>query len=136
MRGARITRLADTESIPLGEGSTYRPIVGDADGSTPVRTGIQTCEPGYEVPPHCHPYMEIIHMLEGALEFWIDGFESESMRLNPGDTVEIQPGTWHAFRTHGDVTARLLGTHASPTRIVTYKPGIRVDARGYRISEP
>jgi hypothetical protein len=33
----------------------------------------------------------------------------------------------------GDEELRLLGTHASPLRIVDYKdPAIRSDARGYR----
>lgn len=132
MQGARVIRLADTETIPMGSGSHYRPIVGDDAGTTDVRTGIQTCEPGYEVPPHCHPYVEIIHVLDGALEFWMDGAEGDTAVLRRGDTIEIQPGAWHGFRVSGNETARLLGTHVSPHRIVQYKPGVKVDARGYR----
>lgn len=132
MQGARIIRLADTEIVTLGPSSDYRPIVGDDAGTTPLRTGIQTCQPGYEVPQHCHPYMEVIHMLDGALVFWLEGREDGKMLLCRGDTVEIQPGAWHGFRVHGVETVRLLGIHASPKRIVKYKPGIAVDARGYR----
>ena len=132
MQGARVIRLADTEVVSLGPASDYRPIVGDDTGSTPVRTGIQTCLPGYEVPPHCHPYMEIIHVLDGALEFWMEASVNETALLRRGDTIEIQPGAWHGFRVKGGDTARLLGIHASPHRIVEYKPGIEVDARGYR----
>jgi quercetin dioxygenase-like cupin family protein len=132
MQGARVIRLADTEVVSLGPASNYRPIVGDDAGTTPVRTGIQTCLPGYEVPLHCHPYMEIIHVLDGTLEFWIEAAEDEAELLRRGDTIEIQPGIWHGFRTKGTETARLLGIHASPLRNVQYKPGIEVDARGYR----
>jgi len=135
MQGARVIRLADTDVVPLGTGSEYRPIVGDDAGTTPVRTGIQTCEPGYKVPAHCHPYMEIIHVLDGALEFWMDGAEHETVVLRRGDTIEIQPQAWHGFRVSGNETARLLGTHASPQRIVQYKAGIAVDARGYRTTK-
>ena len=39
MHGARVIRLADTETISLGPASNYRPIVGDDAGTTPVRTG-------------------------------------------------------------------------------------------------
>lgn len=120
----------------MGRGSDYRLIVGDEKGSTPLRTGIQTCHAGYEVPPHCHPYMEIIHVLDGALEFWMEGAESETAVLRRGDTIEIQPGAWHGFRVNGSDTARLLGIHASPQRKVQYKPGIEVDARGYRTGKP
>ena len=132
MQGARVIRLADTEVVPLGVGSDYRPIVGDDAGTTPVRTGIQTCMPGYEVPPHCHPYTEIIHVLDGALEFWMDAAENETVVLHRGDTIEIQPGAWHGFRVNGNQTARLLGTHVSPRRIVQYKAVVEVYARGYR----
>lgn len=133
MQGARVIKLADTEVVPLGAGSEYRPIVGDEAGTTPVRTGIQTCEPGYEVPAHCHPYMEIIHVLDGALEVWMETEPNEPVVLRRGDTIEIQPGAWHGFRVKGNETARLLGTHVSPRRIVQYKPGVTVDARGFRL---
>src|SRR5262245_38663686 len=132
MQGARVIRLTDTEVVSFGPASNYRPIVGDETGTTPVRTGIQTCLPGYEAPLHCHPYMEIIHVLDGALEVRLEGAENEAALLRRGDTIEIQPGTWHGFRVNGAETARLLGIHASPLRIVQYKPGIEVDARGYR----
>jgi quercetin dioxygenase-like cupin family protein len=135
MQGARVIRLSDTELVSLGPSSNYRPIVGDEAGTTPVRTGIQTCLPNYEVPAHCHPYMEIIHVLDGTLEFWMDAAPNETALLRAGDTIEIQPGAWHGFRVKGNDTARLLGIHASPRRIVDYKDqaGIEVDARGYRV---
>lgn len=133
MQGARIIKLAETEVVQLGAGSDYRLIVGDDAGTTPVRTGIQTCMPGYEVPAHCHPYIEIIHVLDGALEFWMDAAPSETVVLRRGDTIEIAPEAWHGFRVNGNETARLLGTHVSPRRIVQYKTGVAVDARGFRI---
>ncbi len=132
MLGARVIRLTDTEIVSLGPSSNYRPIVGDDLGTTPVRTGIQTCLPNYEVPLHCHPYMEIIHIIEGTLEFWLEDAINETELLCRGDSIEIQPSAWHAFRVKGNETVRLLGIHASPRRIVEYKSGIKVDARGYR----
>jgi mannose-6-phosphate isomerase-like protein (cupin superfamily) len=132
MHGARVIRLADTETISLGPASNYRPIVGDDAGTTPVRTGIQTCLTGYEVPPHCHPYVEIIHVLDGELEFWMESAQNDTVVLRRGDTIEIHPGAGHGFRAKGDETARLLGIHVSPKRIVEYSLGMKVDARGYR----
>ena len=132
MQGARVIRLANTEVLPLGAGSIYRPIIGDDEGTTPVRTGIQTCEPGYEVPAHCHPYLEIIQVLDGALAFWMDGAEHDTVVLRRGDSIEIQPQAWHGFRVSGSETARPLSTRVSPHRIVKYKAGVEVDARCYR----
>lgn len=132
MHGARVIPLAETEVVQLGAGSDYRLIVGDEAGTTPVRTGIQTCMPGYEVPAHCHPYVEIIHVLDGALEVWMDAAPHETVVLRRGDTIEIEPKAWHGFRVSGNETARLLGTHVSPRRIVQYKAGVKVDARGFR----
>lgn len=131
MQGARVVRYSDTEIVSFGPSSNYRPIVGDNAGSTPLRTGIQTCEPGYEASAHQHPYMEIIHVLDGTLEFWMDNAPHETVLLSRGDTIEIQPQAWHGFRVSGNATARLLGIHASPHRIVHYKSGLKTDARGY-----
>ena len=110
MKEPTVVRLEDTEQVSFGPLSHYQLIIGDDAGSTPVRTGIQTAQPGYVAPVHQHPYVEILHILDGAAEAWIEGREDEA------------------------VTLRLLGTHASPQRIVTYKDGAASDARGYRVS--
>src|SRR5438034_549070 len=69
----------------------------------------------------------------GAGEAWIEGREREAVTLRKGDTMAIPPDTPHSFRVVGDQTLRLLGTHASPRRIVAYKDGAASDARGYRV---
>jgi quercetin dioxygenase-like cupin family protein len=136
MSELRVVRLDETERVSFGPLSHYRPIIGDDVGSTPFRTGIQTAQPGYEAPVHSHPYLEVLHVLEGTAEAWVDGQEERRVRLQPGDTIAIPAETPHGFRVVGDRALRLLGTHASPTRIVRYKDGARSDARGYRVLEP
>jgi quercetin dioxygenase-like cupin family protein len=71
-------------------------------------------------------------VLDGTLEVWLETARNEPAVLSRGDTIEIQPGAWHGFRVKGNETARLMGIHASPHRIVKYQPGVAVDARGYR----
>jgi mannose-6-phosphate isomerase-like protein (cupin superfamily) len=127
-----IKRLDESEIVKFGPDSFYQPIIGDDAGSTPVRTGIQTAEPGYVAAVHSHPYMEILHILDGVAEAWIDGQEDRKVTLRKGDTIAIPPETPHSFRTVGNEVLRLLGTHASPRRIVAYKDGVKTDARGYR----
>jgi mannose-6-phosphate isomerase-like protein (cupin superfamily) len=132
MNDITVIRLDDTERVSFGPLSHYQPIVGDDAGSTPVRTGIQTAQPGYAAPVHSHPYIEILHILDGAAEAWIDGRPESRVVLRKGDTIAVPPETPHAFRVVGDETLRLLGTHVSPKRIVNYQDGAASDARGYR----
>ena len=96
----------------------YNPLV--ADGDTPVRTGIQTSAPGYVAPMHWHPYVEILHVLEGKMEAWLDGGENDPVQLSPGDSVALPANVPHSFRTVGDQTMKLLGIHSSPDRTVNY----------------
>jgi mannose-6-phosphate isomerase-like protein (cupin superfamily) len=129
----KVVRLDETEMVKFGPDAVYQLIIGDDEGTTPIRTGIQTSQPGYAAPVHSHPYMEVLHILDGVAEAWIDGREDSKVTLRRGDTVAIPPGVLHSFRVVGDEVLRLLGTHASPKRIVSYQDGGKSDARGYRV---
>ena len=130
-----VVRLAETEIVKFGPDAVYQPIIGDDAGTTPVRTGIQTSQPGYVAQMHSHPYVEILHILEGTAEAWLEGQEHHPVRLEVGDTIAIPPETPHSFRVVGDQPLRLLGTHVSPRRIVNYRDGRTTDARGYGVPE-
>src|SRR5439155_3411230 len=60
----KVVRLDETSTVKFGPDAIYQPIIGDDEGTTPVRTGIQTSQPGYVAPVHSHPYMEILHILD------------------------------------------------------------------------
>ncbi len=136
MSDAKVVRLESTERVSFGPLSHYQPIIGDDEGTTPIRTGIQTAQPGYVAPVHSHPYLEVLHILDGMAEVWIDGQEDRKVLLRRGDTIALPPDLPHSFRVVGDEVLRLLGTHASPKRIVQYKDGSKSDARGYRALPP
>jgi mannose-6-phosphate isomerase-like protein (cupin superfamily) len=135
MADIQVIRLADTEVVKFGPDATYQLILGDDEGTTPIRTGIQTSQPGYVAPVHSHPYLEVLYVLEGVAEAWIDGRENEKVRLEKGDTVALPPNVPHTFRVVGDQVLKTLGTHASPKRIAVYKDGRATDARGYQVSD-
>jgi quercetin dioxygenase-like cupin family protein len=82
---------------------------------------------------HSHPYLEVLHILDGVAEAWMEGHEEEKIVLRRGDTIALPPDVPHSFRVVGDQPLRLLGTHASPKRIVAYKDGGQSDPRGYRV---
>ncbi|HYB42821.1 MAG TPA: cupin domain-containing protein [Candidatus Methylomirabilis sp.] len=135
MSDAVVIRLEDTKPVSFGPLAHYQPIIGDDEGTTPIRTGIQTSQPGYVAPLHSHPYLEILHILDGTAEAWLEGQEDRKMTLRRGDTIALSPGVAHSFRVVGEEPLRLLGTHVSSRRIVDYRDGGKSDARGYRIDE-
>jgi quercetin dioxygenase-like cupin family protein len=135
MNGFKVTRLADTQLVSYGPQSDLRVLIGDESKSTPIRAALQTCQPGYDVPFHCHPYIEYLMVLEGGAAFTIEIDGVQKVELQKGDTVELHPGVWHAFTTSPNEVTRLLGIHLSPERIVNYKPGVKTDARGFRVAE-
>ena len=107
----------DVARQPFPGGATYQTLVGDDSGSTPVRLGIQTSEPGYETPYHSHPYTEILTIVSGEGEAWGEGFDGV-VALKPGMTLVLPPGKPHAFRVTGDAPLVTHGIHTSPQRIV------------------
>ena len=127
----KVMRLDDSERVPFADNSFYQPIVTGESAGFPIFTGIQTAEPGYATPAHAHPYIEILHVLEGALEAWLVGEEHAMVRLEVGDTIALPPDRPHIFRVAGEQTLRLLGTHTSPRRVVQLSDG-EVSVMGVR----
>ena len=124
----KIARLDEASRVEFGPLSFYHPLV--ADGDTPVRTGIQTTAPGYVAPMHFHPYTELLFIIEGEAEVWLQGEEDKPHRLKAGDCVALPPDIPHSFKVVGDKAMKLLGIHSSPTRISTYLDR-ETDASGY-----
>ena len=114
---ARVIRHDDVPEETFPGGATYRTIVGDEAGSTPVRCGIQTSPPGYATPNHSHPYDEVVTVLEGRGEAWFEGTDTP-VEMLPGTTILFPANTVHGFRTVGDAPLLTYGIHASPERIV------------------
>ena len=82
------------------------------DLSAPGREVIQVrvdFEPGYVAPKHKHPGEEIIYVLEGSLEYQIEG--KPPVTLKAGDVLFIPAGTVHAARNVGNVTGSELATY-------------------------
>jgi quercetin dioxygenase-like cupin family protein len=116
----RAIRHAERPTMTFPGGAQYRPIIGDDIGDgIPLRTGVQVSPPGYRTPPHSHPYPEIITVLEGTGEAWLDG-DSRTVVLEPGVTIAIPADRVHGFRATGDRPLVTYGIHASDKRIVDY----------------
>src|SRR5689334_17489074 len=94
----KVIRYEAAEAAAFGPLSEYRALVSDDHPDVAIRTGIQTCRPGYETKPHWHPYVEVLHILEGMAETWEVGREQFAVTLRVGDTIVIPARTRHAFR--------------------------------------
>lgn len=111
-----ILHIEDARQDEHDSGRIYETLVGDDEGSTPIRVGIQTSPPGYSTGTHSHPYMEVVTVIEGTGEAWI-GREEDAAAIRPGSTIAVPADTPHGFRNTGQTPMRTYGVHASPVRI-------------------
>ena len=116
-----IIREAERPLVDFPGGATYRALIGDDNGAEiPIRTGIQTSQPGYATRVHSHPYVEVLTVVSGRGEAWLDG-EEGTIAMVPGVTISIPANTVHGFRVIGDEPLVTYGIHTHPKRIVNYK---------------
>jgi quercetin dioxygenase-like cupin family protein len=105
--------------------ATYRTIIGDDTGEgLPIRTGIQTSQPGYQTRVHSHPYVETLTVISGRGEAWLVGelgSDPGRVLLEPGVTVVLPANRPHAFQVIGDEPLVTLGIHTFGKRIVNYR---------------
>jgi quercetin dioxygenase-like cupin family protein len=90
----------------------WRTDLQERDLSVPGRRIIQNrVDIGPEAPfvRHKHPGEEIIYVLEGSLEYQVDGLEPAT--LEAGDVLLVPPDTVHAVRNVGTGNAAELATY-------------------------
>ncbi|MBV9687175.1 MAG: cupin domain-containing protein [Alphaproteobacteria bacterium] len=115
-----VIRHAERPGVTLPGCALYQSIIGDDTGDgIPIRTGIQTSQPGYATPLHSHPYAEILTVIEGCGEAWLDG-EEGVIAMEPGVTVAVPANRVHAFRVIGDRPLVTFGIHTFGKRVVNY----------------
>ena len=116
-----VIREEERPVVDFPGGATYRTLIGDDNGDEiPIRTGIQTSQPGYATREHSHPYVEVLTVIAGQGEAWLDG-EDGTIAMAAGVTISIPAGRVHGFRVLGDRPLVTYGIHTSPKRIVNYK---------------
>ena len=70
----------------------------------------QWCEPGCGAPTHLHAVEEVLTILEGKAEFWI---ENEREAVSAGQSVIVPAGYRHGFRNTGAATLHVQAILAS-----------------------
>ena len=82
------------------------------DLSVPGREVVQVrvdFDPGYVSPRHTHPGEEIVYVLEGTLEYQVEG--KPPATLKAGDVLFIPAGTIHAAKNVGSGNGAELATY-------------------------
>jgi quercetin dioxygenase-like cupin family protein len=82
------------------------------DLSAPGREAVQVrveFAPGAVFPKHTHFGEEIIYVLEGSLEYQVEG--KAPVTLKAGDVLFIPAGTVHAAKNSGNANAAELATY-------------------------
>ena len=112
-----VVKIDAVDATQFPGGATYRTVVGEDDGSIPVWIGVQVSPPGYSTGTHSHPYLEVVSVLEGEGEAWMEDSD-EVVPIVPGDSLVVPPGVKHWFRAVGAKPLKTYGVHASSARIV------------------
>jgi quercetin dioxygenase-like cupin family protein len=82
------------------------------DLSAPGREAVQVrvdFAPGVSFPKHTHPGEEIIYVLEGSLEYQVEG--KPPVTLKRGDVLFIPAGTIHSAKNVGSGNGAELATY-------------------------
>ena len=82
------------------------------DISAPGREVIQVrvdFDPGYVAPRHTHPGEEIIYVIEGTLEYYVEGRPPTTYKT--GDVLIVPYGTVHSVKNVGSGNGAELATY-------------------------
>jgi quercetin dioxygenase-like cupin family protein len=71
----------------------------------------QWIAPGAGAPTHSHPVEEVLTVLEGEAEIWLDDLRAI---VCAGQSLIVPAGRSHGFRNSGTVTLHLQAVLASP----------------------
>src|SRR5919107_3700840 len=99
------------DAAPAQQAGTKRTDLQRHDLSAPGREVVQVrvdFDPGYVAPRHTHPGEEIIYVLEGTLEYEIDG---RTATVKPGDVLFVPAGTPHSVKNVGGGNGAELATY-------------------------
>jgi mannose-6-phosphate isomerase-like protein (cupin superfamily) len=86
----------------------------------------QWCQPGKGAPTHLHSVEEILTVLEGEAECWVEDRRSP---LSSGKSVIVPAGLKHGFRNIGRQTLHLQAILAAPVFEAIFDDGYGVARR-------
>ncbi len=113
-------QVVDTKQHPREEwrpGVITRMKASAANGATQLCMFEQWCEPGLGAPTHLHAVEEVLHVLDGSADVWI---EDKHVTLTIGQLVIVPAGRKHGFANNGNTTLHIQSTLAAPVFEAAY----------------
>jgi quercetin dioxygenase-like cupin family protein len=107
-------RILDHQSQATEEwrpGVRTRMRVSALTGSVQLTQFEQWCDPGKGAPTHLHAVEEILTVLAGAADVWI---EAAHTPMSVGQSIVVPAGRKHGFRNTGSTTLHVMATLAAP----------------------
>lgn len=104
----------DPDAIPREEwrpGVTTRMVTSARNGASALCIFEQWVDPGAGAPTHSHPVEEVLTVLAGEAEMWI---EDEHVAVTAGQSLLVPAGCKHGFRNSGTATLHVHAVLASP----------------------
>ena len=98
-------------------GVMTRMLASASAGTTQLCIFEQWCTPGHGAPTHLHAVEEILHVLAGQAEVWID---ETRVTLTAGQLVAVPAGRKHGFSNNGTGVLRIQSTLAAPVFEAAY----------------
>jgi quercetin dioxygenase-like cupin family protein len=119
----KITRIMTIAMLLVGTGLALDPALAQQPGtrridlqrqdlSTPGREVVQVrveIDPGVAFPKHSHPGEEIIYVIEGTLQYEVEG--KPPVTLKAGDVFFVPAGKIHSAKNVGTSNAAELATY-------------------------
>ena len=107
----QIIEPRDTPPEQWRPGAETRMRVSAVNGATQLCIFEQWIAPGAGAPTHSHPVEEVLTVLEGEAEMWMDDLRAI---VSAGQSLIVPAGRNHGFRNSVTVTLHLHAVLASP----------------------
>lgn len=92
-------------------GVSTRMRISALTGASALSIFEQWCAPGLGAPTHWHPVEEVLTVLSGEAEIWM---EDERVQVSAGHSALIPAKRRHGFRNIGDADLHMFAVLASP----------------------
>jgi mannose-6-phosphate isomerase-like protein (cupin superfamily) len=113
-------RVVDLNEVPREEwrkGVLTRMRVSAQMGATQLCLFEQWCEVGHGAPTHLHAVEEVLHVLSGEADVWVN---DTHVTLRPGQLAVIPAGVKHGFTNSGTTELHIQSTLAAPVFEAAY----------------
>jgi quercetin dioxygenase-like cupin family protein len=114
------------ETTEWRPGVRTRMRVSALTGSVQLTQFEQWCDPGKGAPTHLHAVEEILTVLAGDAEVWV---ESERQAFTAGQSVVIPAGRRHGFHNTGNTTLHVMATLAAPIFEASFEDSNEISRR-------